>query len=824
MARGRLRIYLGAAPGVGKTYSMLDEGFRRRERGTDVVVGLVETHGRASTAAQIRDLEVIPRREIEHRGVRFEEMDTDAILARGPQVALVDELAHTNVPGSRNEKRWQDVEELLEAGIDVVSTVNIQHLESLNDVIEEITGIRQAETIPDEVVRRAEQIELEDMTPEALRRRMAHGNIYPAERIDAALANFFRTGNLGALRELALLWVADRVEEALEEYRKTHGIERPWETRERIVVALAGVPDGDRLVRRAARIAARVHGDLIGVHVRPSDGLSAGSAELLAQQRRLIEQLGGTYREVAGYDIGHALVEAARSLNATQIVLGATSRSRIRELLHGSVIARVVRESGIGIDVHVISHRTGAEVPSPPRRRRRQALSRLRQVLGLGLAAAGAPLLTWILTQTRDHVDLGSVLLIYVLLVVGVAAVGGIWPATATAIACFLLANWYFTPPVHTLSISGFDDVLALAAFLGLAGAMSSFVWLSARRSAEGTQLRAEATALSTLAGSPSVDEVLERLRRTFGLEGVTLWHRNGSGWRAEASAGVECPRRDGSGLAVDGGHELALAGRAVPAEDRRVLDTFISELAAAIHVEELEREASAVGRLSAASDLRMAVLMAVSHDLRPPLAGIKASVTSLLQDDVEWNDAEQRAFLTTIDEEAARLNELNGNLLDMSRIKSGALRIDAAPVGLHEIVPAALRSLGPRADRVRVDIPETLSRIEVDPGLLERSVANLVANAIAHSPEGRPVRVYAGAVGRWVELRVADHGTGVPEADREGVFEPFQRLGDPQQGEGVGLGLVVARGFVEAMGGQVELEDTPGGGLTVVVRLRAAA
>jgi len=308
------------------------------------------------------------------------------------------------------------------------------------------------------------------------------------------------------------------------------------------------------------------------------------------------------------------------------------------------------------------------------------------------------------------------------------------------------------------------------------------------------------------------------------GLEGVTLWHRNGSGWRAEASAGAESPGRDGGGLAVDGVHELTLVGRAVPAEDRRVLDAFVSELAGAIHVEELEREASAAGRLSAASDLRMAILMAVSHDLRTPLAGIKASATSLLQDDVRWSDAEQRAFLTTIDEEADRLNGLIGNLLDMSRIQSGALRVDAAPVGLDEIVPAALTSLGPRSDRVRVDVPETLSRIVVDPGLLERSVANVVSNAIAHSPEGRPVRVYAGAVGRWVELRVADHGPGVPEAERERIFEPFRRLGDRPEPAGAGLGLAVARGFVEVMGGQIELEDTPGGGLTVVVRFRAAS
>ena len=288
MARGQLRIYLGAAPGVGNTFAMLNEGRRRHDRGTDVVAGFVETHGRPKTLEAIGDLTVMPRTQFEHRGATFEEMDVDGLLARKPEVALVDELAHTNVPGSRNAKRWQDVEELLAAGIDVISTVNIQHLESVNDVVERITGVKQRETVPDGVVRQADQVELVDMTPEALRRRMAHGNIYPAERIDPALTNYFRPGNLAALRELALLWVADRVDEALEEYRERHGITEPWETRERVLVALTGAPGTEALVRRAARMAQRGHGALLGVHVRGGEGLAeAPSAGLDAQRREV---------------------------------------------------------------------------------------------------------------------------------------------------------------------------------------------------------------------------------------------------------------------------------------------------------------------------------------------------------------------------------------------------------------------------------------------------------------------------------------------------------------------------------------------------------
>jgi len=314
MGRGKLRVYLGAAPGVGKTFAMLNEGRRRRERGTDAVVAFVETHGRARTAEAVAGLEILPRRTIAYRGTTFTEMDVDAVLARHPEVALIDELAHTNVPGSRHEKRWQDVEELLAAGIEVISTVNIQHLESLNDVVEKITGVPQRETIPDDVVRRADQIELVDMSPEALRRRMAHGNIYAAEKTDAALSNYFRVGNLTALRELALLWLADKVDEQLDRYRAEHGITATWEARERVVVALTGGPEGETLVRRAARIAARAHGgDLLAVHVTSSDGLAGTDPQALARQRVLVESLGGSYHTVVGDSVPVALLDYARA-------------------------------------------------------------------------------------------------------------------------------------------------------------------------------------------------------------------------------------------------------------------------------------------------------------------------------------------------------------------------------------------------------------------------------------------------------------------------------------------------------------------------------
>ena len=376
MARGQLRIYLGAAPGVGKTYAMLAEGQRRRTRGTDVVVGLLETHGRKLTAAMAEGLEIVPRRTMTHRGATFTEMDLDAVLARHPQVALIDELAHANVPGCRNTKRWQDVDELLDAGIEVITTLNIQHLESLNDVARQVTGVEQHETLPDAVARRADQIELVDMTPEALRRRMVHGNVYPPNRIEAALTHYFRPGNLTALRELALLWLADRVEEGLQRYRAEHGIAEQWETRERIVVAIAGEKGDEAVIRRAARIAARTPGsDLIAVHVNADDGVLAAPAGALETQRALVVSVGGSFQELPGDDIPETLLGFARAENATQMVLGASRRGRFLTLLTGKSIPTRVARRAEHIDVHLVS---------------RDEKERLRPALARGLRALGS--------------------------------------------------------------------------------------------------------------------------------------------------------------------------------------------------------------------------------------------------------------------------------------------------------------------------------------------------------------------------------------------------------------------------------------------------
>ncbi len=743
--RGRLRIYLGAAPGVGKTFAMLDEGWRRRERGTDVVVGWVDDHGREKTRAQVKDLEVVPRKELVHRGSRFEEMDLDALLERAPEVALVDEYAHTNVPGSRHAKRWEDVEALLAAGIDVISTVNVQHLESLNDTVEAITGVAQRETVPDAVVRAADQVELVDMTPEALRRRMAHGNVYAADKVDAALGNYFREGNLGALRELALLWVADRVDESLIAYRERHGIAAAWEARERVMVALTGAPGGDRLVRRAARIAGRLKAPLVGVHVRRSDGLSSGSEVRLEQDKQLLADLGGRFVEATGDDVAEALVRTARQESVTQIVLGASRRSRWAELTQGSVVNKVLRTSG-PVDVHVLSadHEEEPEdgvIPSAPRLRpatggtsgRGRALfPRRRRAIAYGASVLGPVALTAALRPLRTDVNLSTVLLLLLSLVVAVAGTGGTWPALAAALVGTLLVNWYFTPPYGTVHISDPENLLALIVLGAIGITVAALLERTLRRRVEAEAARAEAAALA----------------------------------------------------------------------------------------QELRQGEAEADRLSAANELRTALLRAVSHDLRTPLASMKASVTSLLGDDVAWSEADTRTFLETIDTEADRLDRLVGELLDMGRIEAGAVEVALAPVSIDELLAGALDGAGATPDRIRLEVPEDLPGVVVDPPLVERALANVLTNALRHSPPTAVIRVAAEALGDDVVVRVVDTGPGIHPDERARVLQPFQRLGDGRTDPGVGLGLAVARGFTEAVGGRLDLDDTPGGGLTVTLTL----
>jgi two-component system sensor histidine kinase KdpD len=788
-------------------------------------------------------LETIPRARLEYRGASFEEMDLDAVLARRPEIALVDEFAHTNVPGSRNEKRWQDVEELLDAGIDVISAVNIQHLESLNDVVEKITGVPQRETVPDAIVRAADQVEMVDMTPEALRRRMAHGNIYPPEKIDAALTNYFRSGNLGALRELALLWLADKVDEGLQQYRTEHQIQAAWEARERVVVALTGGPEGRTLIRRAARIAARsAGGDLLAVHVTKSDGLTGADPATLASQRQLVESVGGTYHQVVGDNIPEALLAFARAENATQLVLGASRRSWLTVMLTGPGIgSRTIKGSG-DIDVHIVTHGhmgRGRDLPRP-----RGAITLRRKVAGYVLAAALSLVLTVVLASLRNGLNLTSDVLMFLVAVILVALVGGFAPAVLAAITASLLLNYYFTPPIHQFTIAQANNALALGVFVVVALLVSSVVDMAARRTKQAARANAESELLATTAGSvlrgqQGLSALLERVREAFGMDSVTLLERTSpdgqppldaatgetrsvsGSWHAVASCGEPAltrPEEADVEVPVADTLILALRGRPLPAADRRVLGAFASYAAVALDQQRLTAEAQAAKPIAAADRMRTALLAAVSHDLRTPLASAKAAVTSLRSRDVNWGAEDHDELLATADESLDQLTHLVDNLLDMSRLQAGALSLFPRPVALEEIVSRALDNLDPAARGIVVDIPESLPEINVDPAILERVIVNLTENALRYSPAGTPPLLMASALADRVELRVVDRGPGIPEHDRDRMFVPFQRLGDTDNTTGVGLGLALSRGLTEAMGGTLTAEDTPGGGLTMTV------
>ncbi|MEV4032784.1 sensor histidine kinase [Streptomyces umbrinus] len=831
MGRGKLRIYLGAAPGVGKTYAMLSEAHRRVERGTDCVVAFVEHYDRPRTEVMLHGLERIPRREISYRDAVFTEMDVDAVLERAPAVALVDELAHTNVPGSRNAKRWQDVEELLAAGIDVVSTVNIQHLESLGDVVESITGVRQRETVPDEVVRRADQIELVDMSPQALRRRMAHGNIYKPDKVDAALSNYFRPGNLTALRELALLWVADRVDEYLQQYRGEHGIRSTWQARERIVVGLTGGPEGRTLIRRAARLAEKgAGGEVLAVYIARSDGLTSASPKELAVQRTLAEDLGGTFHHVIGDDIPSALLEFARGVNASQIVLGSSRRKAWQYVLGPGVGATVARESGPDLDVHIVTHDAAGKGRGLPAARGSR-LGRSRIIAGWLVGVVGPALLALLLTHGASNLGLANDMLLFLTLIVAAALLGGLLPALASAALGSLLLNYYFTPPLHRMTIADPKNIVAIVIFVGVAVSVASVVDLAARRTHQAARLRAESEILSFLAGSvlrgeTSLDALLERVRETFGMESVALLERDSDvdPWTCAGSVGPHPPTlpEDADVDMPVGDHTaLALSGRVLPAEDRRVLAAFAAQAVVVLDRKRLQEEAEQARALAEGNRIRTALLAAVSHDLRTPLAAIKAAVSSLRSDDVAWSEEDEAELLEGIEAGADRLDHLVGNLLDMSRLQTGTVTPLIREIDLDEVVPMALG--GVPEDSVELEIPETLPMVAVDPGLLERSVANVVENAVKYSPAGERVLVAASTLGDRVEVRVVDRGRGVPDEAKDRIFAPFQRYGDAPRGSGVGLGLAVARGFAEAMGGTLDAEDTPGGGLTMALTLRAA-
>ncbi|MFB6775838.1 DUF4118 domain-containing protein [Streptomyces sp. NPDC056352] len=812
MPRGRLRIYLGAAPGVGKTYAMLAEGQRLRSLGADVVVGFVEPHGRRPTAVMAEGLETIPRCALSHRGRLFTEMDLDAVLARRPQVALVDELAHSNVPGARNAKRWQDVEELLAAGIDVVSTLNVQHLESLNDVVRQITGVRQRETLPDEVARQADQIELVDLPPEVLRRRMVHGDIYPPDRIESALTHYFRVGNLTALREIALLWLADRVEEGLQRYRAEHGIVAPWETRERILVALSGGPEGETLIRRAARISTRTPGtELLALHVVPEDGLTRVDPAVLAAQRTLVETLGGSYHQASGQDVVELLLQFAEAESVTQIVLGASRHGRLASLLRAGVGERTIRGSG-PVDVHIVTHEEAAGAAGLRLPHASRGMGARRYWGALAGAVVLLPVLTLVLTALRGRLGLSSDLVIYLLAVVVVALVGGVRPALLAAVATALMADYYFTSPVHSFGVERPDEVTALVVFVATAALVGTAAAAAAQRAHQAARATSEARALSRLSAAmmrgQDLTKLVELIRENFGLSAVSLLERDpeatpAPGWYVVASAGElppEKPYESDVESPVDDDLTLAARGPGLSPEDRRIFAACAAELGLAHARGRITGGNGSADTLADAERTRASLLLAAGRDLGATLRTGEESLARLRRHRAGERGPDQARLLDTAHAAIHRAVQLVTDLDDLSRLHAGALDLYLRPVDLNEVLGVALDDLGPGGHSIVLRLPEYMPDVIADAALLTRALTALGADALRNSPPDRPPAVTAEVLDMCVTIRVVD---GAPGGTAESMTTGAS--GWSPAGRADSLALRLSRDMVEAMDGSLE-------------------
>lgn len=864
--RGKLKIFLGAAPGVGKTYAMLEAAHAALREGVDVAVGIVETHGRTETEQLVAGLEVLPRATIEYRGKAFQEMDLDAILRRRPALVLVDELAHTNIPGSRHVKRWQDVEELLDAGIDVWSTLNVQHLESLNDVVERIAGVAVRETLPDGVLKAADEIELIDLPPQELRKRLAEGKVYVPAQAQRAVEKFFSLGNLTALREMALRQAAERVDAQMLAHMRSHGIAGPWPTRDRILVAVGADPHATRLVRAAKRMADRRQGPWTVAYVETHRhaGLSERERAQVTEAFRLAQQLGGETAVLPGEDITAELLGWARAHNVSQIVLGRPPRRR--SWFRRSLADDVLRRAG-AYDVLLVGE-AGEDQGHRTERRPNLSPSPGHAVDWRGYAwslaaLAGATAVSW---AVYTALPIANVSLVYLLAVLLVATRFGLLPSVVTAVLAFLTFNFLFTEPRFTFHVSREDDLLTIGFFL-VAAIFTGQLASRLRAQMESTRTIQRRTAnlydfSRKVASAAGEDDVLwaivHHVAATLQGRAIMLLPTNGTltvraGYppedaldgRAEAAAqwawtnGQRAGRGSDTLPAADWlflplktqrgtvgvlGVAVETAGGRLSADQERLLDTLADQAALALERTALVRDIEAAEVAREKEQLRTALLSSLSHDLRTPLVSILGSATSLLTLEAELDDEARRELARTIQEEAERMNRFVQNLLDMTKLGSGGLKPKTDWVDVADIVGRALGRAKPllKDRRVKVDIAPDLPLLQLDSVLMEQVLFNLLDNAAKYSPATGAITVWARRQDDRVVAEVCDQGPGIPEADRTRVFDMFYRVaGGDQQTAGTGLGLAIAKGIVEAHGGTIGvLDGMHGVGACLVLRL----
>jgi len=867
--RGRLKIFLGAAPGVGKTYAMLEAAQRRAAEGVDVVAAVVETHGRTETEAKLADLEVLPKLPLYYRGRLLQEMDLDALLERRPQIALIDELAHTNVEGSRHEKRWQDVDEVLAAGIDVLTTLNVQHLETLNDRVARISGVRVRETVPDAILEKADEIELIDLPTEELIERLRAGKVYVQDQIARAVQNFFSKGNLTALRELAMRAAADRVDAQLQEHMRANAIDGPWPAQERILVAVNEAPVARTLIRTAKRMADRARVGWIAVTVTStqSEALSDADKDAVAGALRLAERLGAEIATLnASGPVADEILDHARRRNVSRILVGRARRRPFLARLWREDVAHDLAEAARDFEVTLVTD--PKEEDRPPTLRRAPDIERDPRAYGWAVAAVAISAGLSALADTILPVP--SLSLIFMTGVIATAVRFGLWPSILAAVLSFFAYNFFFTDPRLTFIMIQQDQILTLALFLA-ASFLTGNLAAGLRKRAIAQRAIAERTALlydfaRQAAGAAAPEEVLRaaaaHVAGALDCETV-LMVPGATGRLGIAAAEPERDRLDlremsaaeyawekaeeagrGSGtlaasrwlfLPVSGRERrLAVLGiaylddRPFSPIDRRLLDTLIDQVALALERTELQRDLEQSRVSSEAERLRTALLSSVSHDLRTPLVSIIGAASSLADPDMALTDAGRASMAETIRDEGERLDRYIQNLLDMTRLGYGALKLKRVPSDLREIAGGARARLrgALRAHRVVVDVPEGAAPVLVDPLLIEQVAMNLLDNAAKYAPEGSQITVSARTAGPAMELSIADEGPGIPTAARARVFDMFYRVneGDMQRA-GTGLGLAIARGIVEAHGGTIRAEAVlpDGNGTRIVLTLPLA-
>ncbi|MGH8617713.1 MAG: DUF4118 domain-containing protein [Burkholderiales bacterium] len=877
-ARGRLKVFFGAAPGVGKTYAMLQAAQQQRAEGLDVVAGYIEAHVRPETTALLAGLEVLPRRASDDRGVRLPEFDLDAALRRRPALILVDELAHTNAPGSRHPKRWQDIEELRDAGIDVYTTVNVQHLESLNDLVEQVTGIAVRETVPDTIIENADDVEVIDLPPDELLERLREGRIYLPHQARQAEQNFFRKGNLIALRELALRRTADRVDAQMRDYREDHAIDAAWPVRERILVCIGPAADGERLVRAGRRMAAALKAEWLVAYVETPElvRLPAADRERIARTLKLAESLGAETQTLAGAArFSDDVLELAQARNVSRIVLGKPRRRGWRRWLFGSIVDAVVEGSG-EIDVHVISTDAGAAAfPG------QQVLARSSAYLGLdeqggfarrrkGYAVAAvvtvaATVLAWPL---RDDFQLTNLVMLYLLGVVWIAVRYGRGPSVLASVLSVMSFDFFFVPPYLTFAVSDTEYLVTFAVMLVVGLVISSLtasVRLQARvaghrerrTAALYTMVRELATAqdadvllrvgvrevtavfdCQAVVLLPDADGKLRYPRETsihgslHGADlGIAQWvydHGRPAGLHTDTLPGSDAlylPLAGAAGALGVLGVLPASARRVFLPEQLRLLETFAGQIALALQRVQSVEDARRAQTKAETESLRNSLLAAISHDLRTPLAVIAGSSSALLEGGTDVPEASRRELAQTVLDEARRMTRVVNNLLDMTRLESGAVHLDLQWHVLEELAGSVLGRLREPLEgrRVRVDVPRTLPLVRIDGVLIEQVLMNLVENACRYTPPGTPIEITAAHDGRSCTLRVRDFGPGLPPEVAQHVFEKFYRAQPESAHGGAGLGLTICRAIVEAHGGTISAANAPDGGAVFTVTLPAA-